>query len=80
MKISEFLNEDFIQYQDLLYVRNTYMLDVCKIRTQKIAGIVAAFQTKKTIYGKLIKSGKNIWFEYDNLPSKIRGLNYYENN
>jgi hypothetical protein len=59
MKISEFLNEDFIQYQDLLYVRNTYMLDVCKIRTQKMAGIVAAFQTKKTIYGKHIKSGES---------------------
>lgn len=72
MKISGFLNEDFIQYQDLLYVRNTYLLDVCKISSQKMAGIIAAFQTKKTIYGKHIKSGENIWFEYDHLPSKIR--------
>lgn len=42
-----------------------------------MAGIIAAFQTKKTIYGKHIKSGENIWrpplrFEYDHLPSKIR--------
>ncbi|AFK05534.1 Integrase catalytic region (plasmid) [Emticicia oligotrophica DSM 17448] len=72
MKKSELLNEDFIQYQELLYVRDTYLIDVCKISSQKIAGIIAAFQTKKTIYGKHIKSGENIWFEYDHLPSKIR--------
>lgn len=72
MKMFKFLNDDFLQYQDLLYVRDTFLLDVCQICSQKMAGIVAAFQTKKTIYGKHIKSGKNIWFEYDHLPSKIR--------
>lgn len=77
METPAFLHENFIQYQDLLYVRNTYLLDVSKIPSQKIAGIIAAHHTKKTIYWKHIKLGENIWrpplrFEYDHLPSKIR--------
>ena len=72
MKKADFLNNDFIQYQDLLYIRDTYLIDVCKISSQKITGMIAAFQNKKTIYGKHIKYGENIWLEYDHLPLKIR--------
>lgn len=74
MRNTIFLNDDFVEYRNFLYVRNKYKIDVYKIPYQNLVGRVKLKENTKFVIDLLYRFESKSPCEYRNLLIKASSL------
>lgn len=71
MNVSELVSQNFIHYQDYLYVKDVYLTDNFKIPSSVLQTGAAAYLSKSSINWKHIHHQGCTWFDYTYIPIEV---------